>query len=272
MKREIKGRRILVTGASGGIGRSIVEQLAKQGAKVALAARSADKLQEIAAQLTDRGADALALPGDVTSDADQQRWLESVVQRWGGLDVLINNAGVASWSHFADSTEEILRQVMEVNFFAPVELIRKAIPVLTEGDQAAVLNVASMCGRRGMPAWPEYSASKYALCGMTEAFRGELARFDIDVLLVVPGLTRSGLHDHMLKNEGRAKIDFASGMAPDEVAAVVVKALRNNKTETVVGKDARWMLRINRFFPRLVDRLIARRVRKLYAAEQQPVS
>src|SRR5262249_7410301 len=149
-------------------------------------ARSAERLQELGAQLTALKADVLVLPGDVSNDHDQANWLDVIRQHWGGLDVLINNAGVASWAHFADSTEEILRQVMEVNFFGPVELIRKSIPLLTQGDEPAVVNVASMCGRRAMPAWPEYSASKYALCGMTEAFRGELARFDIDVLLVLP--------------------------------------------------------------------------------------
>ena len=111
--------------------------------------------------------------------------------RLGGLDVLINNAGVASFGHFAECTEVILRQVMEVNFFAPAELIRLAVPVLTRGRQPAVVNVASMCGRRGIPAWAEYSASKFALCGLSEALRAELVRFDVDVLLVLPGVTRS---------------------------------------------------------------------------------
>src|SRR5437879_645385 len=121
MKRDLKDKRILITGASGGIGGCIAQQLAGLGARVALAARSESKLNDFAAQLAEKNGDALALPGDVTSDADQQRWLDTIVQRWGGLDVLINNAGVASWAHFADSTEEILRQIMEVNFFAPVE-------------------------------------------------------------------------------------------------------------------------------------------------------
>ena len=110
----------------------------------------------------------------MTSDADRRRLLDAAVERFGGLDVLINNAGVASFGHFADCTEAILRQVMEVNFFAPAELIRLAIPILTRGRQPAIVNVASMCGRRGMPAWSEYSASKFALCGLTEALRGEL--------------------------------------------------------------------------------------------------
>jgi NAD(P)-dependent dehydrogenase (short-subunit alcohol dehydrogenase family) len=202
---------------------------------------------------------------DVTRDEDRRRLLDAAVGRFGGLDVLVNNAGIASWAHFADSDEAILRQIMEVNFFAPIELIRLAVPVLTAGVQPAVVNVSSMCGRRALPAWPEYSASKYGLCGMTEALRGELARFDIDVLLILPGLTRTGLNDHLLRNTGRLKIDFSRAMTPDEVAAGILKALRQNRAETVLGREARWMLRVNRFFPRLVDWLIARRVKQLYA-------
>src|SRR6202043_291426 len=159
-------------------------------------------------------------------------------EHFGGLDVLINNAGVASWAHFADSSEAILRQIMEVNFFAPAELIRLAIPILVRGQQPAVVNVASMCGRRGMPAWSEYSASKYALCGLTEALRGELSRFDINVLLMVPGLTRSDLSKHLLLAQGRMKIDFDRGMAPELVAAAIIASLRRNTTERVIGSDA----------------------------------
>src|SRR5262249_5302550 len=208
MRRDLHGRRMLITGASSGIGRAVADQAARAGARLALAARSADKLEELARHLQAHTPDVLAVPADVTSEADRQRLIQAVADRFGGLDVLVNNAGVASWGHFADSTEAILRQIMEVNFFAPAELIRLAIPLLTLGQQPAIVNVSSMCGRRAMPAWAEYSASKYALCGLTEALRGEMARFDIDVLLVLPGLTRSNLARHMLRNEGRAKIDF----------------------------------------------------------------
>ncbi len=263
MNRNLQNRRILITGASSGIGRILAEQLAQQGARLALASRSEDKLQEVASHL---GGDVLIVPTDVTSSDDRQRLLDRVAERFGGLDVLINNAGVASWAHFSDSSEEILRQIMEVNFFAPAELMRSAIPILTEGNEPAIVNVASMCGRRAMPAWSEYSASKFALCGLTEALRGEFARFNIDVLLVLPGLTRSDFSKHFLRCEGRMKIDFTKGMPPEKVAAGIVRGLQKNRTEAVIGWDARWMLLANKFFPRLVDYLIARKVRKLYEA------
>ena len=265
MGRDLRGRRILITGASGGIGRRLAERAAAAGARLVLAARSADRLDELARDLTAGGAEAVAVTADVTAEADRRRLLEAAVERFGGLDVLINNAGVASFGHFADSSEAVLRQVMEVNFFAPAELIRRAAPILMEGHQPAVVNVASMCGRRGVPAWSEYSASKFALCGLTEALRGELARFGIDVLLIVPGLTRSDLGRHLLRNTGRMRIDFDAGMAPERVADAILEALRRNRTETVLGRDARWVLRVNRFLPRLVDALMARRGKKLYA-------
>jgi short-subunit dehydrogenase len=264
MRRELSGRRILLTGASSGIGRCLAEQLALKGVRVAISARSGEKLADLADSLSARGCDVLPVTADVTLEEDRQRLLDRTVDAFGGLDVLINNAGVASWGHFADSTEAILRQVMEVNFFAPAELIRRAIPILVEGQEPAVVNVGSMCGRRGMPAWTEYSASKHALSGLTEALRGELARFDIDILIVQPGLTRSDFSRHFLRNDGRMPIDFAAGMPPEKAAAEIIRALERNSTETVLGRDARWFLRFQRYFPRLLDRLIARRVRKLY--------
>src|SRR5262249_11590092 len=264
MHRDLRGQRILITGASSGIGRCLAEQASARGAQLALSARSAEKLHELAEVLTNRGAKVLVFPADVTSEADREHLLETVVVHFGGLDILVNNAGVASFGHFATSSEDILRRIMEVNFFAPAELIRHAVPILQNGRHPAIVNVASMCGRRGLPAWTEYSASKFALCGLTEALRGEFARFDIDVLLVVPGLTKSDLPRHLLRNEGRMKIDFAKGMPPETVAAGIIRALERNRTETVLGREARWILRINRFCPRLMDRLLARRVRTLY--------
>src|ERR1051325_6735061 len=149
MTRDLRDRRILITGASSGIGRALAQQLAPMGAKLVLAARNADKLTELVQSLpspSGRGGGGeghLVIPADITSEADRQRLFDQAVAQLGGLDVLINNAGIASWAHFADSTEEILRQIMEVNFFAPAELIRKAIPILVKGMQPAVVNVAS---------------------------------------------------------------------------------------------------------------------------------
>lgn len=267
MRRELRGRRMLITGASSGIGRALAEQAANDGCRLILAARSHDRLEELANRLTAKGADVVTVAADVTSADDRCRLEATVQERFGGLDVLVNNAGVCSFGHFASGTEEILRAVMEVNFFAPAELIRLFVPMLKNGVQPAVVNVSSMCGRRGMPAWPEYSASKFALSGLTEALSGELGIYDIDVLLIVPGLTQSELRNNMLRNDGRMKIEDDKGMKAEDVAVRILKAIRGNWRETVLGGEAKWILRINRWFPRLVDWLSARKVRKLYAAQ-----
>jgi short-subunit dehydrogenase len=268
MQRSLAGKRILITGASGGIGECLAKEGATRQARLLLMARSTEKLNDICSTIRAAGGEAAPVPGDVTNPQDRRRAFETARTHMGGLDVLINNAGVASFGHFSTSREDVMRKVMEVNFFAPAEMIRLAIPVLTLGNQPAIVNIASMCGRRGMPAWPEYSASKFALCGLTEALRGEMARFDIDVLLIVPGLTGSSLPENMLRNEGRMKIGFAGGMAPQFVAGRILDALERNRTETVLGWEAWQLLVANKFFPRLVDRLSKRRVRILYEQGQ----
>ncbi|MDY3562316.1 SDR family oxidoreductase [Gemmata sp. JC673] len=265
MSRQLSGRRVILTGASGGIGRALGTGLVASGARVALAARSAEKLNALADELRKAGGDVIPVPTDITRAEDRQRLVERAVAAFGGLDILVNNAGVGSWGHFADSTEAICRTVMEVNFFGPIELTRLAVPHLTRGNEPAVVNVTSMCGRKGMPAWSEYSASKFALVGMSEAWRGEFARFGVDVITIVPGLTNSGFDKNWLRTDGRADLRFADGMTPEYLAEKILAAVRANKAELVVGSEARRLLRFNRFFPRLTNWLLARKVKKLYA-------
>ncbi len=133
-------------------------------------------LAELADKLVAAGASAFAIAADLTVQRQREMVIDAAVEKMGGLDVLINNAGVASWGHFDTSSEAVLRTIMEVNFFAPAELMRLAAPHLMKGRQPAVVNVASICGRRGLPGWTEHSASKYALVGLSEALRGEFSR------------------------------------------------------------------------------------------------
>ena len=265
MNRELAGKRTILTGATGGIGRATAEALVRAGARVALAARNTDRLDELAKSLRAAGGEVVVVPTDVTRAEDRKRLVETVVAEFGGLDLLVNNAGIGSWGHFSTSTEDIARRVMEVNFFAPIELTRLAMPHLTDGNDSCIVNVTSMCGRKGMPAWSEYSASKFALVGMSEGWRTEFARFDVEVLTIVPGMTDSGFRENWIRTEGKADLRFEKGMTPADVAAGILKAIQTNKTETVLGSEARRLLRFNRYFPRLTNWLIARKVKKLYS-------
>ena len=264
MRRELTGKRAILTGASGGIGRATAEALVTAGVRVALASRNEAALNDLARSLPDPGGDVIVVPTDITKPEDRSRLVATTAEKFGGLDLLVNNAGIGAWGHFATSTPEIMRQVMEVNFFGPIELTRVAVPHLMHGNQPAVVNVTSMCGRKGMPAWPEYSASKFALVGMSEAWRGEFARFDVDVITIVPGMTDSGFQNNWLRTDGKADLKFEEGMSPADVAAGIVDAIRTNRREVVLGREARRLLRFNRFFPRLTNWMIARKIRKLY--------
>ncbi|MCS6863958.1 MAG: SDR family NAD(P)-dependent oxidoreductase [Gemmataceae bacterium] len=265
MRRSLHGKRAILTGASGGIGQALARALVRAGVNVALASRNSEKLNTLAQELDNDKVSLIVIPCDITVAEDRQRLVDTTVERWGGIDLLINNAGIGSWGHFIDSTEEICRKVMEVNFFAPVELTRLAMPYLMSGEEPVVVNVASMCGRKAMPAWPEYSASKFALVGISEAWRAEFVRFGVDVITIIPGMTNSGFQDNWLRKEGKAKLDFAQGMSPDFVAVSVCEAIRKNRSEVVLGTEAKRLLRFNRYFPKLTDWLIARKIKKLYS-------
>lgn len=256
MRRDVRGRVVLVTGASRGIGRRLAVRLAAKGAKLALASRSAGELASLAAGLKAAGADTEGFPTDLTDPAARERLVEAVVARFGGLDVLVNVAGVCSFGEFASSAEAINRQVLEINFFAPAELIRACQPHLTRsfegGYRPAVVNVASICGRCGIPSLPEHCASKHAFVGLTEALRSEFVRFGIDVLLVLPGLVRSDdLNRHLLRNDGKVYLDFEGAQPSDEVAASVVRSIERNRTEAAVGFVSWWVWFGKRFFPRV---------------------
>jgi short-subunit dehydrogenase len=264
MRRDLAGQRILITGASSGIGRAIAVEAGRRRMRLAITARSADPLNELASQVNAGGGEAYAEPADVTLAADRQRLFQTVVDRLGGLDVLVSNAGIGTQGLFSESSEELLRQVMEVNFFAPVEMIRLAVPLLQHGRQPAIVQISSMTGRRSMPFWTEYSASKFAICGFIEAMRAELVRYGIDVLLIIPGVTQTNLGNHLLHTDGKIAFKFEHGMPCSYVARKTLDALQRNRAETVLGWEARWVIRANRFLPRLVDFALARYVRQRF--------
>src|SRR5205807_5597067 len=169
-RRSIAGSRMLITGASQGIGRALAAEAARRGAKVLAAARNDALLRELAAE-----AGVEVLRADVTDPAGRQAMADAAQQRLGGLDVLVNNAGIGATGHFALASEERLRQIFEVNVFGLTETTRVCLPLLKKGTNPAVVNISSIVGKRGLPGRSEYSASKFAVQGFSEALRGELA-------------------------------------------------------------------------------------------------
>jgi short-subunit dehydrogenase len=263
-RRSISGSRILITGASQGIGRALAVLAARTGARVLATARNEDLLRQLNQESSGISGRLETLNADVTSPADRQAMIAAMQDRFGGLDILVNNAGIGATGHFAEADEQRLRSIFEVNFFGLTELTRLAIPLLKQGHVPAVVNISSIVGKRGLPGRSEYSASKFAVQGFSEALRGELAIFGIDVLIVNPGLTQTNFPKNMLERKSRLKVDHMRGMTAEQVAAATLRAIERGKSEVTFTKAGKLLVFVNRFFPRLVDRLAARRVRKLY--------
>ena len=256
--RRLTDRRALVTGASSGIGRALATELAQHGIDLVLVARREDRLAEVVQQVSQLGRRAVAVAGDITDSATRRRALDAARDQLGGLDILVNNAGIAAHGRFAESDAARLRPIMEVNFFAPVELIRDALPLLRAGRQPIIVNIGSILGRRGCPHKSEYSASKFALHGFSEALRPELAAVGIDVLIVAAGPTESEHFEMLIEDKGDLPWGNPRRKPAAEVAQSIVRAIEHNRHEIVTGWPGWFWLLLNRLSPRLVDRIMAR--------------
>jgi short-subunit dehydrogenase len=266
-RRRIAGSRILITGASQGIGKSLADLAARRGARVLAAARSLDLLQELSTAVRSRGDQLEIVQADVTDAEDRHRMLEAAVACYGGLDILINNAGIGATGHFADVSPDRLRRIMEVNFFALAETTRLFIPLLRMGNFPAIVNISSIAGKRGIPARSEYSASKFAVQGFSEALRAELEADGIDVLLVCPGLTKTNFSKNMLEQKAKIQLDHMRGMTADEVAIATLKAIEQGRHEACLSFQGKLLTFLSRYLPRVVDRIAARKVRAVFREE-----
>jgi short-subunit dehydrogenase len=266
-RRKIAGSRILITGASQGIGKALAESAAQWGGKVLAAARSDDLLGELAQQVRAQGGILETVHADVTSPEDRQRMVEAAVRSFGGLDILINNAGIGATGHFSEVSPDRLRKIMEVNFFGLTETTRACLPLLRRGNRPAIVNISSIAGKRGIPARSEYSASKFAVQGFSEALRAELVKDDIDVLVICPGLTQTNFSQNMIEQKARLQMDHMRGMTPQQVARATLRAIERGKNEITLTLQGKLIVFISRFFPGLADRIAARRVRALFQDE-----
>jgi len=266
-RRRIEGLRILITGASQGIGRALALEAARQGARVMAVARSEVLLQELARDSRAAGFPVETVAADIVVPADRQKMLDATLKAFGGIDVLVNNAGIGATGHFAEAGPERLRQIFEVNFFALVETTRLCLPHLKKGTTPALVNVSSIAGKRAIPGRSEYSASKFAVEGFSEAIRPELAKDGIDTIVICPGLTQTNFSKNMIEQKARVQMDHMRGMTSEEVAEATLRALKRGKREIVLTFQGKLIVFVSRFFPRLADRIAKKRVRAVFADE-----
>lgn len=263
--RDLKDKRVIVTGASQGIGRAIAVEAAKRGCKVIAAARKKELLDELTAEISATGGTCIGVVADVTSPEDRKAMLDAAVKNFGGLDILINNAGIGATGHFVDNSPETMRNIFEVNYFGLCEMVRAAIPHLKTGTQPCIVNISSVLGRRAFPGRSMYSASKFAVAGFSESLRAELVRYGIDVTVINPGLTKTNFATNMLEKKAKHSLDHLRGMTSETVAIKTLNAVEKGNYEITLTAGGKLLVLANRFFPRLIDRIAKRKVRQAYA-------
>lgn len=256
---------VVITGGSSGIGKALAREFGKRGSKVVITGRQVENLQAAAIELKSENIPVFAFVGDVVSPQDNARLVEETIRHFGRIDILINNAGVSMNALFLELDMEVIRRVMEINFFGTVDLTKACLPEIIK-NKGSIAGISSVAGFRGLPGRTGYSASKFALNGFLEALRTELREQGVHVLTACPGYTSSNIRKSALTKDGRVQAesprDEEKMMSAEECAAHIYKAIEKRKALlilTMKGKLAIWM---NRFFPTLTDRLVAKEIEK----------
>lgn len=256
MRPSLKDKRALITGSGSGIGRALAVEASRRGMAVALVGRRAEKLEETREFLVP-GTDCLVLPGDVTSAEVRRKLSERVAHEWGALHFLVNNAGIVSAGPLAGMGDAELERVMATNVVAPIALVREMLPLLRKSAPARVVNIGSMFGDIAFPLFAPYSASKFALRGLSAALRRELKGFGVGVTYASPRGART--------DATAAIADFVKPFGvtfdhTDVIARQVWDAVVRERDSTYPRGPERFFTLIERLFPGLVDRAVAKQL------------
>lgn len=254
MIRKLSGTTVVITGATSGIGRETAREFAKAGAKVVIAGRRQERLQELVKEIESQGGQALAVPTDVADQAQVEKLMKEAIEQFGRVDVLVNNAGVAIASRFEEMPLEDFRRLMEVNFWGAVYACRTVVPQMRkQGGGGVILNVSSIFGKRGMPFETAYCASKFALAGFSEALRAELMSEAIDVCTIYPGAVETEIFDAAANSTGLEVPGLVPKFPAKQMAKLIVQTARFPQPEVVAAFDAQAINLANTFAPALVD-------------------
>ena len=248
---------VAVTGGTDGIGKPLVELLLSQGARVATCGRHHDKLYDL--QTKYASSPLHTVVADVSSENDCRRFIESTIKVFGGIDVLINNAGISMRALLKETTIDVIRKVMDINFFGAVYCTKYALDSIIE-RKGAIVGVSSIAGYRGLPGRSGYSASKFALQGWLEAIRTELLDDGVHVMWVCPGFTASNIRNAALNKDGATQgespMDESQLMTAEECAQHILHAIEHKKRTLVLTFTGKRTVLMNKFFPGWADKLV----------------
>ncbi len=264
---ELRDKSVIVTGASSGIGRELAVALARRGARLALAARSAEALAEVTSECEATGGRAVAIPTDVGDEAACRRLVDETVAAFGGVDMLVNNAGISMWGRF-DELEDlsVVERLMRVNYLGAVYCTRYALPHL-KASKGLLVAVSSLTGKFGVPTRSAYAASKHAMQGFFDSLRIELLETGVDVLVVSPGFVATPIRANAFGNDGKPRgesprDESKNTMPVDECVRQIVASIDRRDRELVMTPRGRLGLWIKLIAPGLVDRMALKALRE----------
>lgn len=262
---SIKNKVAIVTGASSGIGRSFAIELAKQGAKVVIASRREDVLQQVASEIKKSGGEVLPVATDIRDINSCNDLIKKTVNTYKQIDILINNAGVSMRATFEDLDLKVIRELMDTNFYGMVYCSKAALPYLLK-SKGTIVGISSITGLTPLPGRTGYAASKHAMDGFLNTLRLETRHKGLNVIVAHPGFTNSNIRFSALNKEGKAQGETPrieeKMMSSEKVAHIIVKAIQKRKrnlTMTAQGKAVVW---VYNNFPRIADYFITRAMAK----------
>jgi NAD(P)-dependent dehydrogenase (short-subunit alcohol dehydrogenase family) len=273
----LRGRTVLITGGSRGLGLILARELAGRGARVAICGRDRATLDRAREDLARRGTEVMAVPCDVTVRQDVDAMVGQVAHRLGPIDVLINNAGTISVGPVETMSPEDFEQAMATNFWGPLHAILAVLPQMRGRGEGRIVNIASVGGKISVPHLVPYSASKFALVGLSEGLRAELAKDDIRVITICPGLMRTGSPRHAIfKGRHRAEYAWFSisdalpllSMDADRAGRQIVETLTRGESERILSVPAKVGVLAHALFPAITAGLLAGVNRLLPASDE----
>jgi NAD(P)-dependent dehydrogenase (short-subunit alcohol dehydrogenase family) len=263
---SFRGKVALITGGSRGLGLVIARQLADEGARLAICARDEAELERAREQLAASGAEVLSVPCDVTDNNSVKSMMRSVEQRYGRVDLLINNAGIIAVGPLDSMREEDYRQAMDTHFWGPLHTMLAAVPGMKERGEGRIVNIASIGGKIAVPHLTPYSASKFALVGLSRGFRAELAGTGVIVTTICPGLMRTGSPINA-EFKGQHREEYAwfsisdslplASMSSERAAHQVLNAARRGDAEVILTTQAKLAAKLDALFPELGADILA---------------
>jgi short-subunit dehydrogenase len=252
----MKDKVVIITGASSGIGLSTATEFARLGAKVVLAARSEALLQSIVESFTLSGFQTVYVVTDVSKEEDCKNLIDKTVEKYGKIDILINNAGISMRALFRDVEISVLKRLFDVNFWGAVNCTKYALPYLIE-QKGTVVGVSSVAGFVGLPGRTGYSASKYALHGFLETLRVENLRNGLHVLIMCAGFTKSDIRKKALTADGTPQgftpREEEKMMMPEDVARAIVKAIKRHRNYVILTILGKMTALVKRIAPRFIE-------------------